>query len=801
MTMHSATRRRLRLRGVRYTVLRHHSCSLPTFRGFTMMSRSAALEFSVLVMLLLASRPSSALEYTTTDLSVVTGVQLSRATRVTQSGYVVASLWRSDTAVLIKESQVLTRLAPVGGNGVLRKHPSLGFQYDPYSLARMIEAGLGSLRFGDVSANTYYWRFGVGPQQNRPIETSAYDQPSKHSYGIEEHLGLCALVGAEPVIVVPLRPKPNSTLSESAQAAANLVRYCNEEAGTGTGWAPTTITGSEQIGWTETAVPSVSWAITASDAPAGYFGWLREHFSQHGPYGVQYFEIGNQPFLNGHNGSEYVSLLASFRGAMIAADSSIELLASIPTSREGYGTFADAVLPASGYSYLAPHFYIDPAAPVSSGQTPTQTDYDVLFGAAANTVPDELEAFGWPVTPVWPTEINTHYGLWEEGAVLADGVHNTRLKSALACGVEQLVLAAHDAKGSNIHHGPLVSEGTGENFNDTFRMITVDRVNEIPVDPQYPNGAKVLTERRWVAPHFYVQKLLNHLARATADETQVRSNSRLFAQSFRDEDRVRLFIVNFDAEDAQTARVYLGDGVIPSGPTVVYQLTGSNGMESTNECSGGVQVRDPAVTFTIITSNLFNLSAPAASLTVYDIALDDGAQILGVWADSVTGAPVRGAAVAEPGTGPTLATTDDFGVFFISGLSAGEHTLVVRDSRYVVQPANLTAGTTPVTAALVAVPTLSGTVKRPAVPPETQSQPVPGAAVWAAEPGNTVPLFSTVTDCEGNFSLPVPGGVYDVWAGRPGSQDRRSYSNAYVVDAAVCVSFVIGDGGSALLCQ
>ncbi len=184
-------------------------------------------------------------------------------------------------------------VGPAGGNGVLRKHPSLGFQYDPYSLARMIEAGLGSLRFGDVSANTYYWRFGVGPQQNRPIETSAYDQPSKHSYGIEEHLGLCALVGAEPVIVVPLRPKPNSTLSESAQAAANLVRYCNEEAGTGTGWAPTTITGSEQIGWTETAVPSVSWAITASDAPAGYFGWLREHFSQHGPYGVQYFEIGN----------------------------------------------------------------------------------------------------------------------------------------------------------------------------------------------------------------------------------------------------------------------------------------------------------------------------------------------------------------------------------------------------------------------------------------------------------------------------------------------------------------------------
>ena len=73
-----------------------------------------------------------------------------------------------------------------------------------------------------------------------------------------------------------------------------------------------------------------------------------------------------------------------------------------------------------------------------------------------------------------------------------------------------------------------------------------------------------------------------------------------------------------------------------------------------------------------------------------------------------------------------------------------------------------------------------------------QSQPVPGAAVWVEPSGGGQAIASTVTDCAGNFALPVVAGSYRLKAQRPNDQEAKAVT-ADVTAGSACFSFVLGD--------
>ena len=122
-----------------------------------------------------------------------------------------------------------------GGDGVLRKTGPDGADYDwdSYVLDGLLQLRPGSLRFGDATSNTYKWRFGVGPQSGRPplyVNPSdpLDDTVSLNAYGTDEHLALCELLGAEPIIPLPWQAESPNGITTAINESVNWVRYCTE---------------------------------------------------------------------------------------------------------------------------------------------------------------------------------------------------------------------------------------------------------------------------------------------------------------------------------------------------------------------------------------------------------------------------------------------------------------------------------------------------------------------------------------------------------------------------------------------
>ena len=173
-------------------------------------------------------------------------------------------------------------------------------------------------------------------------------------------------------------------------------------------------------------------------------------------------------------------------------------------------------------------------------------------------------------------------------------------------------------------------------------------------------------------------------------------------------------------------------------------------MQSTNECNIGTQV--PAPVFGVdlqgtIADGIFSGTAPAASMSVR-AQRTRASSNSGVV--STPSGPLAGASVSCQGF---VAITDALGRFYFTDLSPGPCAVSGTASGYIITGDQVTI---PVTgnggawAALDAVPRLSGTVKRPPILPETEPQPVPGAAVWVEPSGGGQAIASTVADRAGN---------------------------------------------------
>lgn len=162
--------------------------------------------------------------------------------------------------------------------------------WEPEVVRYLREARLSMLRFpGGNFVSGYHWEDGVGPLDRRPaLPNPAWPEVEWNHVGTDEWLQLCKLTGAEPLICI-------NAGNATAEEARQWVEYCN--------------------GSTSTPM-----------------GRLRAGNGHPEPYGVRYWEIGNELYGNwqiGHtDGAGNADRYAHFVKAMRKADPNLLFIAN-----------------------------------------------------------------------------------------------------------------------------------------------------------------------------------------------------------------------------------------------------------------------------------------------------------------------------------------------------------------------------------------------------------------------------------------------------------------------------------------
>jgi alpha-N-arabinofuranosidase len=144
---------------------------------------------------------------------------------------------------------------------------------------------------GGNVAQDYHWRWGIGPRDQRPtwINLSWKNEVEPSDFGTDEFIAFARSVGAEPTITVNVEGR-GGTVEE----AADWVEYCN---------GPASSTN----------------------------GALRARNGHEAPYGVKYWEIGNEiwgDWVRGHSdAATYARNFSRYVAAMRKVDPSIEVIA------------------------------------------------------------------------------------------------------------------------------------------------------------------------------------------------------------------------------------------------------------------------------------------------------------------------------------------------------------------------------------------------------------------------------------------------------------------------------------------
>jgi alpha-N-arabinofuranosidase len=161
----------------------------------------------------------------------------------------------------------------------------------------------GVIRFGGSSLITYGWETGIAPRSQRAaFLNQPWGNTESHDVGLFEFLELCELAGAEPLVCT------NSNSSTTA-SILNEIEFCNGPA----------------------------------DSP---FGRLRAELGHPEPFGVTYWQIGNE-----QAGAEYERRLVADARAIRSRHPDVRLLASYP-SETIIAELSDAV------DFVCPHFYV-----------------------------------------------------------------------------------------------------------------------------------------------------------------------------------------------------------------------------------------------------------------------------------------------------------------------------------------------------------------------------------------------------------------------------------------------------------
>ena len=192
-----------------------------------------------------------------------------------------------------------------------------GFRLDMLEAVKDIKPAIVRWPGGNFSSG-YHWIDGVGPRDKRPRRFDmAWGAEEPNSFGTDEFMQWCRLVGAEPFVVVNAG---NGTPEEAAQ----WVEYCNSSTNT-------------------------------------HYASLRRRYGQPAPYGVKVWGIGNELYGKwqiGFNvdGEECARRTVEFANEMRMVDPNIKLVA---VGCEDPEWNLDMVKKAGEYfDYLSVHIYI-----------------------------------------------------------------------------------------------------------------------------------------------------------------------------------------------------------------------------------------------------------------------------------------------------------------------------------------------------------------------------------------------------------------------------------------------------------
>jgi alpha-N-arabinofuranosidase len=165
-----------------------------------------------------------------------------------------------------------------------------GVRRDVFERVRALRPAFIRWPGGNV-AQDYRWPWGVGPRDERVTwaNLSWKNEPEPGDFGTDEFLSFARAVGAEPSITVNVEGR-----GASADEAAAWVEYCNGPA-------------------------------------ASRYGAIRAANGHPEPYGVKYWELGNEiwgSWVRGHSDAEtYARNVVRYHQAMRAVDPSIKLIA------------------------------------------------------------------------------------------------------------------------------------------------------------------------------------------------------------------------------------------------------------------------------------------------------------------------------------------------------------------------------------------------------------------------------------------------------------------------------------------
>lgn len=202
----------------------------------------------------------------------------------------------------------------------------VGKTFYPEVLQQFKRVAPGSLRYpGGCLAHTFDWRKVIGPVEQRP---------EGYTYGLDDFLRYCEILGAEPIITCTDYGVPPEELP---QHCADLVEYLN---------AP--------------ATPEHPWAMK------------RKEYGREKPWGVKYFEIGNETDHGTHkrhgakifrvfSADEFATLYNATAKAMKKVDPTVQTSpGTTPTNGELYAndwfmTIYDKMMDQT--DFLAVHLY------------------------------------------------------------------------------------------------------------------------------------------------------------------------------------------------------------------------------------------------------------------------------------------------------------------------------------------------------------------------------------------------------------------------------------------------------------
>ena len=175
-----------------------------------------------------------------------------------------------------------------------------GWRPDAVEAIRQMKPGI--LRWGGSTIEGYDWKKGIGPWENRvPFANRYWGRVDPNFVGIDEFVAFCRAVKAEPLVCV-------RWTGQKPADAAELVEYCNGQ----------------------TTSP---------------MGSLRANSGHPGPYGVKYWQIGNEV-----GGPAYDASFVDFAKAMRKVDPTVKILAAF-ASEELIRSAAEWI------DFVCPHHY------------------------------------------------------------------------------------------------------------------------------------------------------------------------------------------------------------------------------------------------------------------------------------------------------------------------------------------------------------------------------------------------------------------------------------------------------------